>query len=119
MWAWVSQARAGNGVFGGRGSRSGGAQSGAVSGIACSIWAMSVEARAGGLHHGRPLGDFRFDIGIELLRRIADDVDAEVAELPAHEGIVQCLDGSVMQRADDLARRAGRRDETVPGGGVE
>src|SRR5436305_1655402 len=40
----------------------------------------SVEPRAGGFHHRRPFGDFGFDVGLELLRRAADDVDAEIRQ---------------------------------------
>ena len=59
------------------------------------------------------------NVGRELLRRVACDIDAKLVERTLHAGIVQRLDNRLMQDLDHAGRRARRRHQAMPGRGVE
>ena len=65
------------------------------------------------------LGIWRLDVGLELARRVTDHVDAEAAHDLARAAVVEHRRRRMIQHVDDLLRRAGRRHQPVPGGGVE
>src|SRR5213593_4830311 len=84
-----------------------------------SVPLRSLQSRAGRLHDGGPFRDLGLDIGVKLLGRAADDIDAQVAKRLAHSSVAKGRDRGAMQRRDHILGRARRRDQTVPSGGIE
>ena len=58
-------------------------------------------------------------MGRELLRRPADDVDAEIAERLLDLWIIERGRERAIERGDHVLRRVRGRHQAVPGGGVE
>src|ERR1051325_7686497 len=64
-----------------------------------------IDLRAGLLDHSGPLRNLGLDVGLELLRRVADDIDAEIDQRLLCRGVFQRFDGGEVQGVDDLLRR--------------
>src|SRR5215831_20325071 len=79
----------------------------------------SLHLSAGGFNDRGPFGDFRLDIGGELLRRAANEIDAEICERGLDRRISECRRQRAVERCDHLLRRARGRNQAVPGGRVE
>src|SRR5690349_11947179 len=78
-----------------------------------------VEMRAGLLHHSGPFRNLGLDVSLELLRRVADNVDTEIVKSLLRGRVFQRFDCRKIQSFDDLFRRACWRDQAVPRRGVE
>src|ERR1700738_1099965 len=81
--------------------------------------ARSIEVRARRLHDRAPLGNFRFDIGREIIGAAANDIDAEIPERLLHCSIVDGQGHPMMKRLASLSRSMRRRHYTVPCGRIE
>src|SRR5262249_56497376 len=100
-------------------------------GLGASIWLSSVfigskaplnssiQLRARGLDDRGPFGNFGLDIGHELLRRPADDVDAESRERFLDVWVIERGRERAIERRNHVLRCVRRRHQAVPGGGVE
>src|SRR5712692_7034604 len=79
----------------------------------------SIELCPRRLYDRRPFWNFGSDIGGEILRGAADEVDPEIAEGLLDGGIVERDRKRTVKRLDHLVRRACRRDQSMPRGRIE
>src|SRR6516162_6589400 len=79
---------------------------------------MSLGLHARGLDDLFPAADVALDLGREFLGRVADRLDAVAVQALKEICAVDDRDRVVVDLLHDLARRARRRQEAVPGGDV-
>src|SRR5262249_40180775 len=79
----------------------------------------SLHLSAGGFNDRGPFGNFRLDIGGELLRRAANEIDAEIGERGLDRRIRERRPERAVERCNHLLRRTRGRNQPVPRRGVE
>lgn len=63
---------------------------------------LIIQFGARGFHDRRPFGNLAFNVGLKFLRRVADNVDAQLAEGIAYAEVIERFDRRIVQCRYDL-----------------